>query len=103
CILSIGIVMCSCAPGTYSYYPSQRRISHQFDPRDSIYIIFPYANFSVIGDEERILDRDNERADLMAKLSNDHILEVISEKFGATPLKANDYDREALGAQFLKM
>jgi hypothetical protein len=101
--VSILLIVQSCTPETYSYYPAQRRISHKFNNQDSIHVIFPYASFKVIGNGDSELNRDDLRARTIEEISNGYLLKHFTERFKADQLDVADYERDSLGQQFGKM
>jgi hypothetical protein len=97
------VVFFSCLPDTYTYYPSTRKLSRNFNKDDTVFIISPYANFAVTGENDIVLSTDTSMARMIQNTAEGYFLNSFSGKFKSKRLYLGDTDRDTLAFRFFKL
>lgn len=101
CLLSL--LVASCLPYSYTYYPSTRQIKKDFNKSDSLYLLYPYGNAGVFGKNDVLLSRDESLDKLMAETADYYLVKRLLKKGNFAMLTLDEAQRDTLAVRFYKM
>jgi hypothetical protein len=97
------VMMESCTPGTYTFYPSTSHIARPYHLNDTVYLIPPVSTFSILGKDDRIIGSNSKRAAAISTMANRMLGKGLCTQYHCKPLGNKSMDEKLVRTEMEKM